>query len=110
VTDAVDGIHQAFLDQPNFRVQLILGVLAIIAAAALHFSWQRWMILALTIGFVLAGELFNTCVEHIVDLVQPESHPVARAAKHAGAGAVLVVSLMAVVVGVYLFGGAILSR
>jgi undecaprenol kinase len=107
VADAADGICQAFVDQPNFRVQIVLAILAVIVAAFLRFSLFQWMILALTICLVLAAELFNTCVEHVVDLVQPDSHPLARAAKHAGAGAVLVVSAMAIIIAVYLYGGAI---
>jgi undecaprenol kinase len=109
VADAVDGIRQAFIDQPNFRVQLVLSIVAVVIAAILHFNFTRWMILAITIGFVLAAELFNTCLEHIVDLIQPDTHPLARAAKHAGAGAVLVVSFIAVFVGIYLYGSAVLS-
>jgi len=70
----------------------------------------RWTLLALAIGFVLGAELFNTCLEHVVDLVQPDDHPLARAAKHAGAGAVLVASLMAAIAGIYLYGGALLAR
>jgi len=110
VSDAIDGIRQAIADQPNFRAQLVLAVVATGVAALLHFNLFRWMILLLTIGFVLAAELFNTCLEHLVDLVQPEAHPLARAAKHAGAGAVLVVTGMAVVVAIYLYGGALLNR
>ena len=110
MTDALDGIRQAFIDQPNFRAQIVLGVVAIALAAALRFDVTRWTVLALTIGFVLAAELFNTCLEHIVDLIQPDNHPLARAAKHAGAGAVLVVSLMALFVGIYLYGGALLAK
>ena len=102
-------MHQAFIDQPNFRAQIVLAIVAIALAALLHFSLFRWMILSLTIGFVLAAELFNTCFEHVVDLVQPDTHPLARAAKHAGAAAVLVTTLMALVLAVYLYAGALLS-
>lgn len=108
--DAIDGIACAFRDQPNFRVQIVLGIVAVALAAFLRFNVTRWTVLALTIGFVLAAELFNTCLEHFVDLVQPQSHPLARAAKHAGAGAVLVVTVMALFVACYLYGGALLER
>lgn len=106
----MDGIRQAFIDQPNFRAQIALGLLAVVLAAALHFNVTRWTVLALIIGSVLAAELFNTCLEHIVDLIEPDNHPLARAAKHAGAGAVLVVSLMALFAGIYLYGGALLAK
>lgn len=108
--DAIDGIRQAFIDQPNFRRQLGLALVAIALAAALRFDAIRWLVLSAAIGLVLAAELFNTSLEHIVDLVQPDDHPLARAAKHAGAGAVLISSLMAVAAGIYLYGGPLLAR
>jgi undecaprenol kinase len=110
VSDAVDGIRQAFIDQPNFRAQIALAVVAMILAAILRFNVTQWTVLAIIIGAVLAAELFNTCLEHIVDLIEPDNHPLARAAKHAGAGAVLVVSLMAAFAGIYLYGGALLAK
>ena len=88
----------------------MLAIVAIVFGALLRFDATRWLVLAAAIGLVLAAELFNTSLEHIVDLVQPDDHPLARAAKHAGAGAVLVASLMAVAAGIYLYGGGLLAR
>jgi diacylglycerol kinase len=105
--NAADGVIHAFIDQPNFRIQLGIAVIAVLAAFALHFDAFRWVALILTIGFVLAAELFNTCLEHVVDLIMPESHPLARAAKHAGAAAVLAASIAAAIVGVFLYGQAV---
>ena len=62
---------------------------------------------SLTIGAVLGAELLNTALERTVDCASPELSANARAAKHAGAGAVLLVSAMAVVVGALLFGSAL---
>jgi len=73
----------------------------------LHFDTIRWVAVILTIGFVLAAELFNTCLEHVVDLIMPDTHPLARAAKHAGAAAVLAASIAAAAVGIVLYGQAL---
>ena len=107
--DATDGIVHAFIEQPNFRVQLGIAVVAILGAFALGFDQVQWVALLLTIGVVLAAELFNTCLEHVVDLIMPDTHPLARAAKHAGAAAVLAASLAAAAVGVVLYGQALAS-
>ena len=85
-------------------------MVAVALAALFHFDAVHWLVLSAAIGLVLAAELFNTSLEHIVDLAQPDDHPLARAAKHAGAGAVLIASLMAVAAGIYLYGGALLAR
>lgn len=105
--DAADGIWHAIVAQPNFRIQLVIAALAIVGALVLDFNITQWAIVLLTIGFVLAAELFNTCLEYVVDLIQPESHPLARAAKHAGAGAVLVASVTSAIVGLVLYGEAL---
>jgi diacylglycerol kinase (ATP) len=105
--DAADGIVQAIVAQPNFRIQVILGLAALVGAWILHLSTTSWLIVILAIGFVLAAELFNTCLEHFVDLVQPEAHPLARFTKHAGAAAVLTASVAAAAVGIIIYGQAL---
>jgi diacylglycerol kinase len=110
VNDAADGIARTFREQPNFRIQVLMGALAAAAAILLRFSPERWAILAVTVGLVLLCELFNTCLEHTIDLIHVEPHPLARAAKHAGAGAVLVAGTIAVLVGIWLYAGALLGR
>ncbi len=110
INDAADGIARTFREEQNFRIQVAIAALCAAAALILRFSSEQWAILALTISFVLVCELFNTCLEHAIDLLKPEPDPVARAAKHAGAGAVLVSSTVAVLVGIWLYGGALLGR
>jgi diacylglycerol kinase len=106
VRDAVDGVGRTLREQPNFRIQIMLGALAVGAAVLMNFASWRWALLMLTIALVLGAELFNTALEHAVDHASSTEHPLARAAKHAGAGAVLVICLGALAVGVWLFGGA----
>lgn len=105
--DAADGIAHALQNQPNFRIQLAIALVAVIGASLLHFDTQSWVIITILIGLVLAAELFNTCLEHVIDLIQPETHPLARSAKHAGAAAVLVASITAAVVGAIVYGQAL---
>jgi diacylglycerol kinase (ATP) len=52
------------------------------------------------INFVLVAEMFNSAIEATVDLVSPNYHPLAKYAKDIAAGAVLVTTIMAVMVGV----------
>lgn len=110
LADAADGIINAFREEPNFRIQIYVTIAAVVLGFALRFRPQQWAILGLAAGLVLCAELFNTCLEHFIDLEHPEPHPVARAAKHAGAAAVLVTSLVAMLVGIWLFGSALIER
>jgi diacylglycerol kinase len=65
-------------------------------------SWE-WCVILITIGLVIALEMVNTAIERLVDLVTRERKPQAGKIKDIAAGAVLVVSVIAVVVGVIVF-------
>lgn len=77
---------------------------AIACGAAFAISPAEWTVLALAIGIVLTAELLNTAIEAAVDLVTTEYAEQARIAKDAAAGAVLIASVAAVVVGAVMFG------
>ena len=65
---------------------------------------RDWAILILTVAVVLAGEAANTVLETIVDVISPEISEPARIAKDAAAGAVLMLAMGAVVVGLFILG------
>ncbi|WP_291427079.1 diacylglycerol kinase family protein, partial [Deinococcus sp.] len=53
---------------------------------------------------VLSLEIVNTALEALTDLASPEIHPLAKVAKDAGAGAVLIASCGALLVGLVVLG------
>jgi len=107
VKEAADGVLSSFRTEGNFRVQLVLGAMAVVLAAILRFHPLQWAVIMLAIGFVLSDELSNTALEHLVDLVQAEQHDLARAVKHAAAAGVLVAALASLAAGIWLFGSAL---
>jgi diacylglycerol kinase len=64
----------------------------------------EWLALVFAIGFVMVAEAFNTSIEIDIDLTSPEFHPYARDSKDVAAGAVLIATLIAVVIGIIIFG------
>ncbi|UTW69942.1 diacylglycerol kinase family protein [Anaerobacillus sp. HL2] len=48
-------------------------------------------------------EAMNTAIERVVDLITEEYHPLAKIAKDVSAGAVLIFSFFAVLIGVLIF-------
>ena len=52
---------------------------------------------------VMALEMVNTAVEAVVDLVTEERKPLAKLAKDAAAGAVLIAAIMAAIAGMIIF-------
>lgn len=84
------GLRQTYMSQPNFRIEVWCAVLAVGAALWLRVSVAP---IVLCCALVLALELVNTAVEAVVDLVSPQWHALARTAKDAMAGAVLVAAV-----------------
>ena len=102
---AAAGIARCFGER-NFRVHTVAAVAVPLFARHFLDSRAEWAILWLTVAAVPAAEAINTAVERVVDLVSPEQHPLAGAAKDAAAGAVLLCALGAVAVAVCLFSEA----
>ena len=97
---ALRGIVHTIKNERNFRIQMIFGILTVIACIILRVETWQFALVIVAIFFVLATELINTAVEAIADLcTKGEFHPLAKTAKDAAAGAVLLASVFAVVVG-----------
>ena len=79
--------------------------------AGLFFALTRLEVIALlvAISFVLITEMFNTAIEHVVDLVTDEDDPRAKVAKDVAAGAVLIAAVNAVAVAYLVFYDKITS-
>jgi len=100
---ALEGIITAFKDQPNLKFQVCISL--IVLALSYYFSISRteWLVIILTIGFVLTFELTNTAIEEIVDSFTDKTHPAAKKAKDVAAAGVLIASATAVAIGLIIF-------
>src|SRR3972149_1778796 len=78
---AIEGIKTAFQEEPNFKIHFAIAILVLILAGFLGFSSSEWLLLLFTISFVLVVEFINTSLEDIVNLINPEVHPLAKKAK-----------------------------
>jgi diacylglycerol kinase (ATP) len=101
------GVHYAWRQEPNFKLEVGFGVAA--CALAIWLGVSPVPIL-LASALVLGLELINSAVEATIDLVSPEAHPLAKTAKDAAAAAVLLASLVAVIIGLWHMGPALVSR
>lgn len=101
--NAFQGIRILCRRERNFRLHLLFALAACLLAAGLQFALQKWMILLLTIGLVMTAEALNSAIESLVDLIEPERHPLAGKAKDIAAGAVLIAALVSVMIGLLLF-------
>ena len=100
---AIEGLKTAFKQEVNFKVHTFVTLAVIIAALFLQFNTTEWIILLLTIAFVVVLELINTSIEAVVNLVEPEIKEQAKIAKDVSAASVMISAITAIVVGVLLF-------
>lgn len=101
--NALNGIIWAFTTQPNFRVHMILTILALIFGFWLRVSYVEMTILTLTIVFGLGCEMINTSIEAMTDLITTEYKLQAKIAKDVSAGMMLLVSIGTVIVACLIF-------
>lgn len=101
---ALRGVEQTFVTQRNMRIHGAAAALASVGCALLDLGAVEILLVGLIIGGVMAAELVNTAVEAAVDLATLEKHPLARTAKDAAAGAVLVLAAASVAIGAVVFG------
>ena len=98
------GIAASLRSEAHLRFHIMIAVLISIFAYFYGLDSTEWAVLILTIGAVISAELFNTATEKAVDTATSEIMPSAKLSKDAAAGAVLVLSVCAVFVGIALFG------
>ena len=96
---AYRGMISAVRTQRNMRFHVVAAVVVLVASLLVGVSKLELAILVLTILVVFVTEMFNTAMEFVVDMVTSEYHPLAKLAKDISAGAVLVSSVGAVLVG-----------
>lgn len=106
---AAVGMVVALKEQQNLRIHFVAIILVILTGAYLGLTTTEWSVIALTIGFVISSELFNTAIEYVVDLASPQKHPLAKKAKDVSAAAVLCSALIATIVAFSIFGNKIFN-
>lgn len=100
---AFEGLWWSFTTQPNFRIHFLLSAVVVFMAALLHVTRIEFIILVFTIILGVTGELLNTAVEAITDLVTTEWRKEAKIAKDVSAGLMLFIAFGSVIVALVIF-------
>ena len=100
---AFEGIIHVLRTQRNMRIHFGVAVLVLLAALVSGVDKLELIALLLAIAFVLIAEMLNTAVEAAIDVATTSFDPMAKLAKDIAAGAVLIASANAVVVGYLVF-------
>jgi undecaprenol kinase len=100
---AFAGIWYCLRKERNYKVHMIAAVCVCALAWYDELNRYQWSLLVITVMCVLMVEMINTAFELVVDMLSPEFHPTAKIIKDVAAGAVLVASISAFVIGILLF-------
>ena len=95
---ACQGLASAFRHEASFRTEVVFGVAALLFTLWLRPSWLWAALVVIMIAAVLAAELFNTALEHLLDGLHPGEAEFVRIAKDCAAAAVMVFSVASLAV------------
>ena len=100
---AICGIGGAFRTEAHLRFHAVAALFVLIFAAIAGFTAERFAVLLVLIGLVIALELVNTAIEHTCNAVTRDYRPHIKLAKDLAAGAVLVAAVAAAAVACLFF-------
>ena len=100
---AFEGIFNTIKDERNIKIHLVVTTLVVIFGFILKISLSEWFVCILLFAIIIPLELVNTAVEAVVDLASKDYNPLAKKAKDAAAGAVLVAAILSAVIGGIIF-------
>lgn len=107
---AFQGLIDLLRTQPNARIHVVLALFAIALACYLKLSPMEWLLIVMSIFWVLAAEAFNTAIEYLTNLVSPDYHALAGKTKDAAAAGVLLSATGAALIGLLIFAPKLWSR
>ena len=100
---AIAGVKYMLFTQHNFLIHITLTSIAILLGFLLKISNIEWVAIIIVIGLVMSAEIFNTAIEEIVNFISPQKNEKAGVIKDLAAGAVLVLSMVALITGIIIF-------
>jgi len=101
--NAARGVGFLFKSQPNSRIELTITGIAVISGFLLKITTVEWLIILLCIALVLGLEGINTAIELLADKLHPGFDPEIGKVKDVAAGAVLIASIVAALIGFIIF-------
>lgn len=100
---AFNGIKILILKEHNSRIHLFAAIVVMVAGFYFRISKMEWIALVIAISMVVTVEIFNSMIEKTCDILSPERRESVKEIKDMGAGAVLIASVFALVIGLIIF-------
>lgn len=103
---AFNGLLIALKDKSIF-LQFVIGVFVILFGIVYKFTNIEWLWIISCIFIVILSEMFNTCIEYICNLVDPNYNQKIKIIKDLSAGCVLLASIYSIVIGCLILKGVL---
>ncbi len=100
---AFEGLFDTIRTERHMKFHCFCTIIVLILSLFLDLAKAEALALIISVTLMWVTEMFNTAIESCVDLVTEEYHPLAKRAKDIAAGAVLVTSMNALLVGYIVF-------
>ncbi|MBN2852581.1 MAG: diacylglycerol kinase [Clostridia bacterium] len=100
---AITGLFSAIKSERNMKIHIIAALLVLIMSFFFKLTQSEFLFLSLAVALVFITEMFNTAIEKLGDAVTKEENAYIKTAKDISAGAVLVATAFAVLVGIVVF-------
>ncbi len=100
---AFNGVRYAFYHEKNLIIMFIIAILVFVLGIVLNISYVERLIIVLIIGLLMALELINTAIENVTNLASMKQDENAKLAKDCASGAVAIIVIFAIIVGLMIF-------
>ena len=96
---AFKGMVLLLKTEASIQLQFLIALAITFAGFYFQISTAEWVIQIAMIGLVMSIEGLNTAIESMADFIHPEHHHKIGRLKDIAAGAVLIASITAVIIG-----------
>lgn len=100
---ARNGVKLIFHNERNFRIDIVVSIMVIIAGFLFRISHTDWIAISLVISMVFTAEVLNSAIEALCDTVSQDFKVNIKYAKDVSAGAVLISALVSIITGLIVF-------
>ncbi len=97
------GIFSAWKAERNMKIHFLAVIVVVILGLVFKIEPVEWIVCVILFAGVIGGEMFNTAIETVVDMVMPYKNEKAKIAKDVAAGGVLVWAICSAIVGGIIF-------
>ncbi len=105
--NALKGVFVFLREETHSNIIIALTILVPLAGWYFQLNEGEWVAVIVAIALVVITEMLNSAIERIIDLLHPDWHKEAGNIKDIAAGATLVASTAALIIGLIVFGNKI---